>query len=310
MFAAALIVFRESLEAALIISIMAAATRGIPARGRWILAGILAGLAGAAVVASSMGLISDMASGMGQELFNAAILTLAVGMLAWHNIWMSVHGREMAAQAMTTARAINEGTRARSVIFIVVALTVLREGSETVLFLYSLATSGEGGLQTTVGGGIGGLVAGLLVGGLLYGGLLRVPLRWFFSITGALVLLLAASMASQAAGFLIQADLLPSLGAPLWDTSNVLPQTTALGTLLHALIGYNAQPAGMQIVFYAATLVAITAGMRWVAQRGKKKSVQGTSTDTQQGASADHAASPSRKNHAEGKRPVSANGAA
>jgi high-affinity iron transporter len=265
MFAAALIVFRESLEAALIISIMAAATRGIPSRGRWILAGILAGLAGAALVASSMGLISNLASGMGQELFNAAILALAVGMLAWHNIWMSVHGREMAAQAMTTARAINEGTRERSVIFIVVALAVLREGSETVLFLYSLATSSEGGLQTTVGGGIGGLVAGLLVGGLLYAGLLRIPLRWFFSITGVLVLLLAASMASQAAGFLIQADLLPNLGAPLWDTSHVLPQSTAIGTLLHALIGYNAQPAGMQIVFYVVVLVAIAAGMRWVA---------------------------------------------
>lgn len=267
MFAAALIVFRESLEASLIISIMAAATRGIASRGRWILAGILAGTAGAALVASSMGLISNMASGMGQELFNAGILTLAVGMLAWHNIWMSVHGREMAAQAMSTARAINDGTRERSVIFIVVALAVLREGSETVLFLYSLATSSEDGLRTTLGGGVSGLAAGLLVGGLLYAGLLRVPLRWFFSITGILVLLLAASMASQAARFLIQADLLPSLGAPLWDTSDVLSQKSALGTLLHGLIGYDAQPAGMQIVFYVVVLVTITAGMRWVAPR-------------------------------------------
>ena len=294
MFAAALIVFRESLEAALIISIMAAATRGIPSRGRWILAGILAGLAGAAAVASSMGLISNLASGMGQELFNAAILTLAVGMLAWHNIWMSVHGREMAAQAMTTARAINEGTRERSVIFIVVALAVLREGSETVLFLYSLATSSEGGLQTTLGGGVGGLVAGLLVGGLLYAGLLRIPLRWFFSITGVLVLLLAASMASQAAGFLVQADLLPSLGAPLWDTSDVLPQTTAVGTLLHALIGYNAQPAGMQVVLYVATLVAITAGMRWVAPRGQRAAKNGSAPS----GSAGHAGDTNRPRHA------------
>jgi len=282
MFAAALIVFRESLEASLIISIMVAATRGIPSRGRWILAGILAGLTGAALVASSMGHISNMASGMGQELFSAAILALAVGMLAWHNIWMSAHGREMAAQARNAARAINEGTRQCSVIFIVVALAVLREGSETVLFLYSLATSTEGGLQTTLGGGVGGLAAGLLVGGLLYAGLLRIPLRWFFSITGALVLLLAASMASQAASFLIQADLLPSLGAPLWDTSGVLPQTTAVGTLLHALIGYNAQPAGMQIVFYVVVLVAIATGMLWAVPRGQHAK--------RQGAAADHAA--------------------
>jgi len=270
MFAAALIVFRESLEASLIISIMMAATRGIPGRGRWIVTGILAGIVGAALVASSMGLISNMASGIGQELFNAGILTLAVAMLAWHNIWMSVHGREMAAQAMNTARAINEGTRERSVIFIVVALAVLREGSETVLFLYSLATSSADGLRTTLVGGTSGLAAGLLVGGLLYAGLLRIPLRWFFSITGVFVLLLAASMASQAARFLIQADLLPSLGSPLWDTSGLLSQNSALGTLLHGLIGYDAQPAGMQIVFYVVVLIAITAGTRWAAPRGQR----------------------------------------
>jgi len=267
MFAAALIVFRESLEAALIISIMTAATRGIPSRGRWIVAGILAGFLGAAIVASSMGLISNWASGMGQELFNAAILALAVGMLAWHNIWMSIHGREMAAQALNTAREINSGTRERSVIFIVVALAVLREGSETVLFLYGLASSSADGLQTTISGGLSGLAAGLVVGGLLYAGLLRIPLRWFFSITGVLVLLLAASMAAQAARFLVQADLLPSLGAPLWDTSDVLSQSSALGTLLHGLVGYDAQPSGTQALFYVVVLISIASGMRWVSSR-------------------------------------------
>lgn len=271
MFAAAIIVFRESLEAALIISIMAAATRGIPMRERWMIAGVLAGLVGAAAVASSMELISNLASGMGQEMFNAGILLLAVGLLAWHNIWMSVHGREMAEQARNTARDIQNGTRERSLIFIVVALAVLREGSETVLFLYSLATSSEDGLRTTVTGGLSGLAAGALVGGLLYAGLLRIPLRWFFSLTGVLVLLLAASMASQAARFLVQADLLPSLGAPVWDTSAVLSQTTAVGTLLHGLVGYDAQPAGMQIVFYLVVLVAIAGGMKWATPRSPQK---------------------------------------
>ena len=269
MFSAALIVFRESLEAALIIGIMAAATRGIPSRSRWIIAGIFAGLAGAALVASSMEAISNLASGMGQELFNAAILILAVGMLAWHNIWMSSHGREMAANVKSTARAVSDGASETSVILLVIALAVLREGSETVLFLYGLATSGEDGLRNTITGGLSGLAAGVMVGGLLYAGLLRIPLSWFFSVTGLLVLLLAASMASQAAHFLIQADFLPSLGSPVWDTSNVLSQESAIGTLLHGLIGYNEQPAGMQIVFYLAALLSITAGMRWVKSREK-----------------------------------------
>ncbi len=271
MFAAAVIVFRETLEASLIISIMAAATRAVPLRGRWMAAGVLAGLTGAALVASSMEAISNLASGMGQELFNAGVLILAVGMLAWHNIWMSVHGREMAAHAASTARAITDGSRERSVIFVVVALAVLREGSETVLFLYSLATSGEGGLRTTFIGGLSGMAAGVLVGALLYAGLLRIPLRWFFSITGVLVLLLAASMASQAARFLIQADVLPSLGAPLWDTSHVLSQSKPLGIFLHSLLGYDAQPAGLQVLFYGLVLVALSSAMVWIAPRSLKK---------------------------------------
>jgi high-affinity iron transporter len=270
MFAAAIIVFRESLEAALIIGIMAAATRGIAHRGNWMLAGVVAGCLGAALVAFGMEAISGWADGMGQELFNAAVLCLAVGMLAWHNIWMSVHGREMALQATTTARAIHDGTRERSVIFVVVALAVLREGSETVLFLYSLATSSDEGWRTTMMGGMSGLATGALVGGLLYAGLLRIPMRWFFSITSALVLLLTASMASQAARFLVQADVLPSLGAPLWDTSQVLSQSTPLGTLLHGLVGYDAQPAGIQLVFYVAALFLTAAGMLWAAPPKKR----------------------------------------
>ncbi len=267
MFSAALIVFRESLEASLIISIMAAATLGIPMRGRWMLGGVLAGFAGAALEACSMEFISDLASGVGQEIFNAGVLGLAVAMLAWHNIWMSAHGREMAAHAKNAATAVKDGSRARSLIFMVIALAVLREGSETVLFLYSLATSSQGGLRTTLAGGATGLLAGAVVGGLLYAGLLRIPVKWFFSITGVLVLLLAASMGSQMARFLVQADWLPSLGAPLWDTSQLLSQSSAVGTLLHGLVGYDAQPAGMQIVFYVLVLVLISAGMAWVKHR-------------------------------------------
>lgn len=267
MFASAIIVFRESLEAALIISIMMAATRGIVSRGRWIFGGALIGLLGSAIVASSMELIANLADGMGQELFNVAILTAAIGMLAWHSIWMSVHGKELARHISSTARGVKDGSRECSVMLLVVALAVLREGSETVLFLYGVATAGDNGVQDTLLGGAVGLACGAVVAALLYAGLLRIPVRWFFAATGTLVLLLAASMASQAARLLIQADLIPSLAAPLWDTSSVLSQNTALGTILHGLIGYEAQPAGMQVLAYIAVFAAIAAGMKLVSLR-------------------------------------------
>lgn len=267
MFAAAIIVFRESLEASLIISIMMAATRGIPLRGRWVWGGVLLGLVGSALVASSMEVIANLADGVGQELFNVAILITAIGMLAWHNIWMTVHGKQLAQQISSTARAITDGSRERSVILLVVALAVLREGSETVLFLYGVATGGENGIRDTLMGGLIGLASGAIVAALLYAGLLKIPVRWFFAVTSALVLLLAASMASQAARLLIQADLLPSLATPLWDTSGVLPQNTAVGTILHGLVGYEAQPAGMQVLAYGLVFTLIAMGMQLVSRR-------------------------------------------
>lgn len=269
MFGTAVIVFREVLEAAIIIGIIAAATHDVPGRKRWLAGGLLAGLAGSALVAASTDVIGAFASGIGQELFNAIVLGIAVLMLAWHNIWMSSHGAELAANARHVGKAIREGRSECSILLVVVGLAVLREGSETVLFLYGVAASGNGGTTPMLIGGLIGLVGGIIVGYAIYGGLLRIPMRWFFAATGALVLLLAAGMASQAARYLIQADLLPSLAAPLWDTSAILPEQSVPGMLLHSLIGYDAQPAGMQLVFYIVVLGAIATGMK-LANRPRK----------------------------------------
>jgi high-affinity iron transporter len=265
MLASAVIVFREVLEASILIGIVAAATRLVPRRGRWLAAGIAAGLAGAALVAVFTERIAALASGLGQEIFNATVLGIAVLMLAWHNIWMSAHGAALAADARSVGAAIRDGRRECSILLVVVGLAVLREGSETVLFLYGIAASGENGSAALLAGGLIGVAAGVAVGYTLYAGLLRVPLKWFFTATGVLVLFLAAGMASQAARFLIQADVLPTLAAPLWDSSGLLSESSLIGTLLHSLIGYDPRPAGMQIVFYVVVLVAIASGMKRVA---------------------------------------------
>src|SRR5574340_1235638 len=94
MFGSAIIVFRETLEAALLIGIIAAATRGLSGRNLWLAIGVGAGLAGSLVVAGLTETIADMAEGSGQELFNAAVLGIAVLMLGWHNIWMATRSEE------------------------------------------------------------------------------------------------------------------------------------------------------------------------------------------------------------------------
>jgi high-affinity iron transporter len=264
MFGASIIVFRESLEAALLIGIIAAATRGLPSRNRWLAVGIGAGLLGSVIVALLTESIALLADGSGQELFNAAILGVAVLMLGWHNIWMASHGAEMAKNAKRVGQDIQNGTQELSTIAIVVALAVLREGAETALFLHGIASSpGTSGPAVVLGGALG-LLLGAAAGVAIYAGLLRIPVRWFFVATSGLLLLVAAGLASQMARFLIQGDLLPALASPLWDVSGILPITSVLGSTLHILIGYDAKPSGMQVLFYVTTLVTIMLGTSWV----------------------------------------------
>jgi high-affinity iron transporter len=257
MLAAAIIVFREVLEAALIVGIVMATLKGVPGRGRVVAGGIALGVAGAGLIALLAEQIAAAASGSGQEILNAIILFAAVAMLAWHNAWMSSHGRKLATEFTVLGLAVSTGTRPLRAVTAVVALAVLREGSEVVLFLYGLAVSSQGPVGI-LSGSLLGIGTGALAGYGIYAGLLRIPMRYLFSVTGGLILLLAAGMAAQGANFLVQADLLPPLGRAIWDTSQLLSDNSLLGRVLHALVGYVARPSGIQILFYIATILVIT----------------------------------------------------
>lgn len=266
MIAAALIVLREVFEAALLVGIVMAATRGVPRRGAWVAGGIALGVVGSVVVAGFAEAIASALAGYGQELFNAGVLLTATAMLGWHNVWMKSHGAELAREMTAAGRNITSGGAELSVLLVVVGLAVLREGSEVVLFLYGIAAGGTSGAQM-LAGGLLGLVGGVAIGWALYRGLLTIPTRQLFTVTSWLLLLLAAGMAAQAAGFLVQAGKLPALVEPIWDTSSWLPQRSVVGQVLHALLGYTDRPSGMQVVFFVATALVIGVSMRYFGRR-------------------------------------------
>lgn len=258
MYSALLIVFREILEAALVISIVLAATRGVAGRGRFVALGLVAGTAGAILVAVFAETIAGMFAGVGQEVFNATILFVAVAMLAWHNIWMAQHGRELASNLKSVGAEVAVGAKPLYFLSVVTGLALLREGSEIVLFMYGLTASGNGA-SAMLTGGLLGLLAGTAVGFALYFGLLRISTRHLFTVTGVLILLLAAGMAAQASQYLMQAGYLPEY-APLWNMNGILPLNSLPGQILHALVGYVPSPTAVQLVFYIATAILIFVG--------------------------------------------------
>jgi high-affinity iron transporter len=271
MLGALIIVFREVIEAGLIVGIVMAATRGVAGRGRYVTFGIVAGVVGAAVVALFAGAISQAFEGSGQELFNACILGIAVVMLMWHNAWMARHGREIAAEMRDIGTAVSEGAKPLTALAVVVGLAVLREGSEVVLFLYGIFASGTTG-SALLAGGLLGVAAGAAFTALTYFGLLAIPNRHIFTVTSWLIALLAAGMAAQAVQFLNSAGVVVVFDRTVWDTSWLLSEGSMAGKLLHTLIGYTQRPTELQLAVYIATLVAMYLLMR-IARPSQRRPV-------------------------------------
>ena len=262
MFSTAILVFRQVLEAALIIGLVAVATREIAHRFKWIGMGILGGVLGAVVIAMMADVINAAAEGLGQELLNAIILSAAVVMLGWHNIWMKKHGAELASHAKNVSQAVSEGRQPMYALAILVGLAVLREGAEIVLFLYSMFVSGTSVGEISLGSVIG-LAVGVAFGASLYFGLLRIPMRYLFRVISIMLLMLSAGLAAQAAGFLVQANVISVMTTSLWDTSWIISEQSVLGNVLHALVGYISNPMGIQLVFYVGTIIII-GGLMWL----------------------------------------------
>src|SRR3984893_12089550 len=265
MLAALIIVFREVFEAGLIVGIVLAVTGSVPNRNRWIGGGVLAGALAACVVAAFAGALSQLFAGMGQELFNAAILGVAVIMLTWHNVWMARHGREIAGEMRAVGQAVADGSKSLLALAVVVGVAVLREGTEVALFLYGVVASGGGSGLSLAVGWIIGLALGAAVCLLTYFGLMRIPPRALFATTTGLITLLAAGMAAQAVSFLERANWLNSLDAVVWDSTWLLSEKSIVGRAMHTLIGYTDQPTEMQLLVYLGVLVVTVMLMRLTA---------------------------------------------
>jgi high-affinity iron transporter len=268
-FATLLIVFREVIEAGLIIGIVLAATTGVPHRGRFVALGVASGVAGACLVAAFAGELASLFQGSGQELFNAAILLVAVAMLTWHNVWMASHGRQMARELKAAGHQVRTGERTLLALSVVVGVAVLREGSEVVLFLYGILAQGGASAGAMLGGGLAGLAGGAAVSAMIFYGLLAIPAGKLFQVTSGLITLLAAGMAAQAALYLQNGGYINVLDASVWNSSWLLADDSIGGRLLHTLVGYVQEPDGAQLLAYGVTVALMLALMRMVGSRPK-----------------------------------------
>jgi high-affinity iron transporter len=252
-----LVIVREGFEIALIVAIVLGylARTGNRRHFGAVWAGV--GLAALATVAVSAVIVlgSSELPSAAREAFEGVTMLVAVGVLTWMVLWM----KRQAASIGGELRASVDGALARGSLWALVGLAfsaVIREGIETALFLVagvSASRTDSGALFAL--GGVGGFVVAGVLGYGVYRGSHLLPLRQFFSVTGVLVIVLAAGLLSNGIMALQESALIPPLGERPWDTDALLPLTNTLGRLLHTLLGYDSAPTWGQIVAYWAYLL-------------------------------------------------------
>jgi high-affinity iron transporter len=270
MFSTAIVIFREILEIVLIVGAVLAATRGLAGRINWIVGGVAGGLAGSALVAIFAQTISNAASGIGQELFNAAILFTAAFVIGWTVLWMRKHARDMKAHLTKVGQDVTEGKLPLYSLSLIIGLAILREGAEIVLFIYGMLLSGQN-VASIIAGSLSGIGLGLAVGIMLYLGLLSISAKYIFKVTSWLLILLVAGLTSQAVGYLSSAGYFADFSTPVWNSSWLLSDESVIGKALHSLIGYTAQPSMIQLLFYVTTLAGMLLIIAFMDRASEKK---------------------------------------
>ena len=257
----AFIVWRESVEALLVVGILYSWLRAAP-EGRkalpWLWAGVAAGLGLAIALALVLLGISSWLSDDGQEWFQVVMALAASVLVVQMVIWMKRHGR-------TLKRELESGVRQQLGqsnwwgLLVLVMIAVGREGSETVVFLYGMISSGEsaGTAWSFALAGVLGFAAALATFGILQLGGKFLTWRRFFKITEILLLLLASALLVNGLDHLISLGVLPTIIDPIWDSSWLLDDSHGVGKVLADFAGYRAYPALSQVLILVGYWIAV-----------------------------------------------------
>jgi high-affinity iron transporter len=263
---AVIIILREVLEAALVLSLLVSTTRLMALSYRGIIAGFLLGLAGAVIATLLIDVISESFDGVGQEVLNVVLLSAIVVLLLVY--------------AAGLDRRVAQGDGLMNSLLLVVscliiAIAITREGMEIIIFLYGFSADLVEMLPVLVGGAIGAGI-GISLGVLIYYTLVNLPDRLAVVVPLLLLAVVASGMASQAVVYLMQGGLIESQ-LPVWDTSGWVAETSVTGQLLYALLGYEATPTLTQLIVYSATLAVfmlVIVGASWLREMPKKQGAQ------------------------------------
>lgn len=284
------IVWRESVEALLVVGILYSWLRASPQGRRglpYLWGGVAAGLGLALLLALVLLGVSSWLSDDGQEWFQAGMALVACVLVVQMVVWMKKHGRSLKGELESGARSSVQRDSWWGLL-VLVMIAVAREGSETVVFLYGTVSAGADGSSAWMLAlaGLAGFVVALLTFWLLQLGGKLITWRRFFRVTEILLLLLAGSLLVGGLDHLISLGVLSPLVDPVWDSSWLLDDSSGVGKILADFAGYRAYPALTSVLAWVAYWLVVWALLRRVGSGPAARSGVTAATQGEKAASA------------------------
>ncbi len=235
---AVIIILREVLEASFILGVLLALSQHNRISKSWCIKAVLLGGAAAALYAFNLTMISALHQGVGQEIVNA-ILYVFIFMLV---LIIAYSFRDKRYSRLTVVA-----------MFGCVALALVREGSEIIVYIQGFSTIPDLFTPVLIGGSIGAGI-GLSIGVFIYYLIVSLPFLYGIRFGFVVLIFIAGGMVSQATQMLLQADLIAS-ELPIWDTSNIVSEQSIIGQVLFAIMGYEATPILLQVILYLSSML-------------------------------------------------------
>ena len=254
MFKIAIIIFRECLEIALLLGVILASTRHIKDSRLYVIAGSMIGVVLASVFAFFIRALTQSYGTYGDEIFDSCVILLTTVIISWTVVWMQGYTQKIKNNLGKLSEKITTGTASKMLLIAIVAATILREGAEIILLIYGISSAPLPASEYIIGLAIGS-ISGFVVGVIIYSGLITLAGKYIFRISTILLILIAAGLASEAAGILTSSGVIEVYRETLWDTSWLVDNSSIVGKLLRITIGYDSKPNGMQIIFYFSSII-------------------------------------------------------
>ena len=250
-----LITLREGMEAALIIGIILAylAKTGNRQGFKPIWIGTALGAVASLVAGAIIYFTAGELEGAAEQIFEGTAMFFAVAVLTWMIFWMRRQSANIKANLQAQVQSALSSGSSLALVFMAF-LAVVREGIETVLFLFAATKTAESPLAFTLGGLLG-LFAAVGIGYAIYKGTSRFNLRSFFNFTSIILILFAAGLLAHGVHEFNEVGFIPPLIENVWDINNLIPEKETFGRFLTALLGYNANPSLTEIIAYIVFVI-------------------------------------------------------